>query len=1168
MTVKASHPVTPEEGRSKEPILQSCWRALLIQLEPIVQALPWQVVVLGCGWGFRWLLDFVAVKDAGPNQLERAALGGLATFIGGSMHAASSLYYLKHGWPWFWMEIWVCLVPVLAANAAVVYAMSKTAWRWTRLFVLFTFLLSSAVLSLLRVCVFKELWRPPGATFRQEVFALAIVTPFSIMYISLSAQMWPNLAFQIAVNLVFAVINLVALEVLSRTVNVDELTKAGRATTMDVLSHRKVLLSTGTLASIKMMRFVEANRWAETKYWSTCAFQVIMERLLPRIVYMFMKINLDRQKRVAPGAGTEVNSEDDACTIAIEEENGPGDRPPPLPPPTPTVEPMDVPDSATGLKEENRPRRTSISLTAGGNRLPPITRRPTVSFATDPSLLPKTTGDGENDASAPRKPSVSPSSNATESEGSPRKPSVAPSHTTGSPPSRKPSVSISLSPVASLRKSSVSPSLNTEGGASVAPLRRKSVHLKQMVRRAIDILYERYSISRNDHAVASYISTVVATISVVINEESVPTGPDGTKVDVVDIIQVGVAFLVAEVIVEAAFTGLEVGQGIPVGRNPRWPVFRVISGAGMAFLFIMGTYAGLNHLYAVGPADSGEPVRARRGGFQWAVETVGRTAAVQVASAVAAVPFAVASAAVAYSLIRLMDALAVRSARLDQAERGSVSFLVYLVFANAFAAFSSTFLKLSWTGLARHSVSVVAFLAIEALVLVAIARIPGTARWSRVAVLLGAIPSMIVQSYFRVILVEESHLEQVTAQLGGRRVAAILSLMKTYFFLIIATPFSFFLVASAAQFWRNLGFQLSANIIFLAINIYFLESTMRVIDTEELCSGGRATPEEVISNRKIAASATVLGALKLMRFMFAKDWDRQVESMNATDVDVTKDANRDDKSDFGMWQLQASVVLGEDEAAIRSKANEEIRTVKPASLAPSQDHPETSEVYLLAVRHHRGPASENHLLAAKHHPAPVHKLASTSAISFSPDIVDQYSRSELRDEANLSGRYLATSRYALAMSDAMLVKSVISEMRGQKDMGSKVKTLVDTAVDIMYQRYSLNRNDHAFASYLSTMVAAAAAYFVQRTIELGTAELGLQNFDRSQLKDIMIVGCTYLACEFALEWVFSIIEAVRGIPVGGVPHVYRTFRVASIVTFCIGFFLAAYSGVNHIFDND
>ncbi|KAJ3114942.1 hypothetical protein HDU96_001442 [Phlyctochytrium bullatum] len=132
------------------------------------------------------------------------------------------------------------------------------------------------------------------------------------------------------------------------------------------------------------------------------------------------------------------------------------------------------------------------------------------------------------------------------------------------------------------------------------------------------------------------------------------------------------------------------------------------------------------------------------------------------------------------------------------------------------------------------------------------------------------------------------------------------------------------------------------------------------------------------------------------------------------------------------------------------------------------------------------------------------------------------------------------------------------------DMGDMVMTLVVKGVDYFFQRYSMGRNDHAHASYFSTIMAAVAVVLLERTMadQKGSDWPLLVGWD-----DGLAVGGIYLAGEVLLEWIFTVAEARNGVPVGSVPDLACTFRIVCGFSSCVGFIYGAYSGVNRVFDN-
>ncbi|KAJ3114943.1 hypothetical protein HDU96_001443 [Phlyctochytrium bullatum] len=124
-------------------------------------------------------------------------------------------------------------------------------------------------------------------------------------------------------------------------------------------------------------------------------------------------------------------------------------------------------------------------------------------------------------------------------------------------------------------------------------------------------------------------------------------------------------------------------------------------------------------------------------------------------------------------------------------------------------------------------------------------------------------------------------------------------------------------------------------------------------------------------------------------------------------------------------------------------------------------------------------------------------------------------------------------------------------------IGNAVKKVVDKVVDLMYERYALSRNDHAVASYLSTVTAVMTTGLLQ--------ELVKEDDKPAAWFELFVVGGSYFVAEFVLEWAFSLAETLKGVPVGKMPRIFGVFQTSTAIIALSVVYTGSYSGANGMF---
>ncbi|KAJ3114941.1 hypothetical protein HDU96_001441 [Phlyctochytrium bullatum] len=355
------------------------------------------------------------------------------------------------------------------------------------------------------------------------------------------------------------------------------------------------------------------------------------------------------------------------------------------------------------------------------------------------------------------------------------------------------------------------------------------------------------------------------------------------------------------------------------------------------------------------------------------------------------------------------------------------------------------------------------------------------------------------QSYLRVLLVETDTLNEAAKKVGRLSTATHLMALQ-YFLYMINVIASFVTVALAAQFWESIVFQSICNV------------AQRVVDTEELCRAGRATPEQVTSNRKVLAISSVLASLKdLASASFA--YSSNVNSKPGSPILIPPQhpphtGTRSSNTDIEHSSRQPLPAPTGTSEAVRCR---------PSTVPTIPDVTDTNQI------------------------------AKTSFNALPGYLGADAPDASIRDR----------SASALQLPRLVTVKTTAS------DVGDLVKTLVAKGVDYFFQRYSVGRNDHAHASYFSTITAAATVVLLQRTM---ADQKGADWPLLVSWEDGLAVGGIYLAGEVVLEWILTFAEARNGIPVGSVPDLACTFRIVGGLACCVGFVYGAFSGVNRMFD--
>ncbi|KAJ3113292.1 hypothetical protein HDU96_003561 [Phlyctochytrium bullatum] len=124
--------------------------------------------------------------------------------------------------------------------------------------------------------------------------------------------------------------------------------------------------------------------------------------------------------------------------------------------------------------------------------------------------------------------------------------------------------------------------------------------------------------------------------------------------------------------------------------------------------------------------------------------------------------------------------------------------------------------------------------------------------------------------------------------------------------------------------------------------------------------------------------------------------------------------------------------------------------------------------------------------------------------------------------------------------------------------GALPSNLLQTALAKLEDYYCVRRNDHALASYVSTLYALNAVWFVGRSRMLKERTEG---FDAWEL---VVVAAAYVGMSFVLEAGLVLVEASRGVPVG-CPQKVHAFCIMCMACLTPCLFFTCYAGTHCIY---